>query len=404
MTMGNNPTILERSPLIAWAIFLTCFVILIDTVFVVPYLGAHNIILDFDAFYIVSEMIWQGRLNDTYVPSVMIERQSELAGKTIFMPWTYPPQFDLIVAPMALVSRGLAYGIFVGLTFIAYFAVLRKLAGPHLSAVMIAIMPGLVIVIWVGQNGLMTGAIVGLVCLFWLNAKDKGLAGLALGAMIIKPHLALGLGFLMLITRQWRMFAAAMLVVVVSSVLATLVFGPEVWGAFLKGTKAAGNNMERGLYPLFRMTSVYAASFTLGATPKLALILHVSVAAVAVVLVIAALRMGWPMARVLGVTIFTTLSISPYNYDYDMPVLGIGLALLAPDLMRYARLSERLAICATVWLCTGTGLFIVRYLIEGGPWNPRRYLALGGVGMVLTAILVWTILLRAHRAEKSAQA
>ena len=49
--------------------------------------------------------------------------------------------------------------------------------------------PAMAITIGCGQNGFLTGALIGLVC---LNVERRQLlAGLALGAMVIKPHLRL---------------------------------------------------------------------------------------------------------------------------------------------------------------------------------------------------------------------
>ena len=40
--------------------------------------------------------------------------------------------------------------------------------------------------------------------------------------------------------------------------------------------------------------------------------------------------------------------ISPYAYDYDLPVFGVGLAMLLPDLARFAARGERRALYAFV--------------------------------------------------------
>ncbi|WP_354096927.1 glycosyltransferase family 87 protein [Bradyrhizobium sp. RT10b] len=108
------------------------------------------------------------------------------------MPWTYPPQFDLLVAPFALLPAGVAYLLFVTATLTIYLLTLRAIAGKNFAQIMVVMFPALAITVGCGQNGFLTGALIGLVC---LNVERRQvLAGLALDAMVIKPHLALAAG------------------------------------------------------------------------------------------------------------------------------------------------------------------------------------------------------------------
>lgn len=400
-----RPMIIENHRTLPWVILAACVFIIISTIRAVPYLGAGQAVIDFDAFYIVSQMIRERQLDQAYDVAVMIARQSALAGRTIFMPWTYPPQFDMLIAPLSFASRGVSYGIFTGLGLLAYVAVLRRLAGPLFCGALFGIAPALFVTILVGQNGLFLGALIGLVCLFWLSDR-KARAGIALGLLVIKPHLALGIGFLVLISRQWRMLIWAAAVVLISSLLATLAFGPGIWTAFLSGARAAGQNMGLGIYPFFRMTSVYALLFTLGLSPSVAFAGQVVSAGLALTLIGASLWCRWPLRRVLGVACIATLAISPYNYDYDMPALGIAFALLARDLIAFGHPVERALIWASCWLCAGSGLFTAFYLNDpkdGELFDGRNWLALGSLGFLLMAVLIFRVLLRAGKAESVSQ-
>src|SRR5262245_5386935 len=58
---------------------------------------------DFSAFHIVAQHIWRGDLSLTYQFSEFSKMQAEASGGlTSFMPWTYPPQFDLLLAPFGV--------------------------------------------------------------------------------------------------------------------------------------------------------------------------------------------------------------------------------------------------------------------------------------------------------------
>jgi hypothetical protein len=217
--------------------------------------------------------------------------------------------------------------------------------------------------------------------------------------MVIKPHLALGLGLATLLKRQWRVVALSLGVVAISSAIASAILGFGIWAAFLDGASAAGGNMEEGHYPLFRMTSVYAAAFTAGASADLALAVHAAAAAVGVGSIVLAFSMGWPIARFLAVSLFASLSISPYNYDYDMPALAIALALLLPCIKQFALLHEHILLILSGWLCTGWGWAIYIWFQDGTEYEARKWLSLGGVGFCVMWLVVWRILLRAHAHE-----
>lgn len=395
-TEARRGSSLDMNRLLVWLICLACAVVMVDTVFEVPELGAGGAMVDFDAFYIVGQMVWEGRLAEAYDPDVMRAMQKAASGTDTFMPWTYPPPFDLVTALFPFGSRGLSYALFISLTFVGYVFVLHRLAGIYLSAVLFAILPTLIITVRIGQNGFLTGALVGLFCLTMLRGRT--LAGVPLGLMVIKPHLAIGLGVLVLVTRRWNVLLTGLAVVAAVSALATLCFGTDVWLAFKASVPEAKENLEKGLYTIYRMTSTFAAAFTLGAPAGLAMIAQVCVAVMALAAIVLASLKGMPLRQVLGLSCFATLAVSPYNYDYDMPILGLGLAVLAVDLMTRALLVERLALLGLSWLSCGWGLFVVSfYKQDGVPFGVQTDPSLAAFGHVFLFLLVWYILRRAPR-------
>ena len=48
--------------------------------------------------------------------------------------------------------------------------------------------------------------------------------------------------------------------------------------------------------------------------------------------------------------------ISPYAYDYDMALVGIAFALVAPALLARSRPAERIALLAGAWIACGWGI------------------------------------------------
>ncbi|QPF95402.1 DUF2029 domain-containing protein [Bradyrhizobium commune] len=344
---------------------------------------------DFAAFHLVAQRVWLGDLDLTYRFAVFMKMQaSQSGGATGFMPWTYPPQFDLLLAPLAFLPTWAAYALFTGATLAAYLMTLRKLAGEHFAQVLVILFPAIAITIGCGQNGFLTGALIGLVCAH--ADRRQVLAGLALGAMVIKPHLAVAIGLYLLVTRQWVTIAVAAGVVLVSSLACTLAFGPQIWLAWLGAIKESAGFLEQGLYPLFRMISGYAALYNFGVPAGGAFWGQVTIAGLALATVVLGVVRGMPPSFTLGVAAVVSVMISPYAYDYDLPITGVGLALLLPDLPKVASPRERSIMYTLLMLAGAYGLLQSTSLASG--FDERFKPAIAGAAlMVLLTMLLQTM-------------
>lgn len=327
-------------------------------------LGTAGDLVDFDAFYVVGLLIHEGRLPEAYRLQSLVAAYREFAGADGFMPWTYPPTFDLVVAALPLLPRGLAYAAFTGGSFLAYVWVLHRLAGPRLAPVLGATLPVLLIQIACGQNGFMTGALVGWLCLAIRDGHRPGTAGVPLGLMAIKPHLGLALGLWALARGRWDVAGTAVAVGLAFGLAATLAFGPGSWADLRAGVAEAAIYLARGDYPLFRMTSLYAALHRLGMDPGLALAAQALLAIAACAAVVIAARRTMAAHHALALACAATLMISPYTYDYDLTILGVALALIARDLGAAARGMELALMAALLWVAGGWGL--LRSLMNHG--------------------------------------
>ena len=351
---------------------------------------------DFAAFHIVAQRIWLGDLDLTYQFASFTKMQIAAAGGTTgVMPWTYPPQFDLLLAPFALLPGWAAYFVFTAVTLAAYLMTLRAIAGSNFALVLVVFFPAIAITIAGGQNGLLTATLIGLVC---INAERRPvLAGIALGVMVIKPHLAIAAGIYMLLTRRWPAALTAAAVVVASSLVCTLVFGPQIWIAWLGGIREAASYLEEGRYQLFRMISAYAALYQAGFPAAGAFWGQMAMAGLALVAVALAVTRGPSPRFALGVVPVASVMISPYAYDYDLPIMGIGLALLLPDLASLAGPRERGAIYGLILLANAYGLLqSARLSTENdSAGGLQRYMtpAVGGFAlMAVLAMLLWLLL------------
>ena len=350
-------------------------------------------ITDFDAFYVAGLMYWDNDLVAAYHFRTLFEAQQRFTGTTSFMPWTYPPPFNLVTLLLASLPIGLAYLLFTGATFLAYMAVLRRIAGAHAGFVTFAILPAIAMNIRTGQNGFMTGALIGVFLLAYVRGSAGG--GVALGLMVFKPHLAVGSALLALLDARWgRVFAAGATVLALLAA-STWVFDPRIWPAFAGAVREASQFMAAGYYPFFRMTSVYALLHSFGAPPGVALGAQVALLALACAVIVAAALRAPDRRVVAAIVAFCSPLFSPYSYDYDLTVLGLAIAFLMPVLGE--RMPERnlWMLVGASWIATGSG-FVTTLLHEAtGRGATASFgeaadlLSLGFVGLALLAIMGW---------------
>jgi hypothetical protein len=109
--------------------------------------------------------------------------------------------------------------------------------------------------------------------------------------------------------------------------------------------------------------------------------------------------------------------ISPYAYDYDLTVFGIGIALLLPDILRLGTERERAAIYGLSFITAVFGLAqVARFAAQYGSSMPYAQYgsnvpyemvrnALSVAGLTLPAILglTWRILLRDYKSRPLTQ-
>jgi hypothetical protein len=122
-----------------------------------------------------------------------------------------------------------------------------------------------------GQNGFLSGALIGLFLLALRAGRDS--AGVPLGLMVFKPHMGVVIGLLALLKGRFRLLALGVAVVVGTCLAATAMLGVAVWPAFLEGAQA-GVFLKQGAFPLYRMSSIYAGLRSFDLSPDMAMAGH----------------------------------------------------------------------------------------------------------------------------------
>lgn len=310
---------------------------------------------DFELFHAVARLTLDGRLAEAYDYKAFHAAQGDLGGPVHQMTWTYPPPFDLVLAPLGALPSGAAYLVFTLVSFAFYLWALYRLSGSYFTLALLAAVPATLISLRTGQNGCLMAGMAAMTCHYALAGRSTA-AGTVLGLMVIKPHVGLGLGLWSIFSGRWSM-AVASLIVVACIVLASVgILGLDVWRAFLGATSEAGALLAEGRYPHFRMASVYSTFRSLNGSADLAFAAQIAGALLGLSgILLAAWRLNSRAG--LAVSLFMVPTFSPYMYDYDLVLYGPAFALLLPMLDRAGRRALILPALALAWVASGTGLF-----------------------------------------------
>lgn len=243
----------------------------------------------------------------------------------------YPPTFLPFCWPLGLLGYFPALALWLAATGGAWLLAVREwlkragLAQP--LVVLAAAFPPVLITITHGQTSFLVAALLGTGAL--LVRERPWLAGVLFGLATIKPQFGLLVPVALLLTREWRVIAGAVLGAALLAGMSTLAFGPQVWADWLRASSAAQAAMAGGAVGHAKMQSLFAAAMLLGAPSALAYALQGALT-LAVVAAVAwasrGRRFDLPLA---ALTLAGAPLATPFVLDYDMVLLAFPLAWLA---------------------------------------------------------------------------
>ena len=247
--------------------------------------------------------------------------------------YSYPPPTLLYTWAFGLLPYPLALLTWLGLTGAAFFAAARPyLRDAGLPAWLALIAPATLLNVWAGHYGLLIGAL-------WLGAfhllpRRPVLAGVLIGLMLVKPHLAILAPLILARRGEWRAFAAAAATVAGLVALSAAMFGPDLWRTWLGVTVGVQTAMvdDVGTYFLTMMPTLVPTVSALGFPGAAAWTVQLLAAAAA----IAALLLHMPRdSRAAGLAGgVATFLVLPYAFNYDMTVPGLAALLMLARLRR----------------------------------------------------------------------
>jgi len=305
---------------------------------------------DFLAFWSASTLALSGDPASAYDLTRLyaVERAAMVSdpGLSSFL---YPPPFLLLCLPLALAPYFVSLALWLAATGGAWLAMARKWAqAGGVSTIAILAFPAVLSNLGHGQNGFLTGALFGSGLM--LIDRRPWLAGMVLGLLVVKPQIGFALPFLVLAGRHWRTFFGAATSALLLSFLSLLVLGAGAWTGFLGGSGTGRAIMEAGLVEPGKMVSVFAAVRVLHGGVVWAYAVQLAVALAAAVLLTMVCRRGAPVRAQAALCVTASLLMTPFLFDYDLPVLIVPLAWLYGESRRRGFLPWEKAILAVAYL------------------------------------------------------
>ena len=280
---------------------------------------------DFLAFWSAARVALTGNYPGAYDIAVVGDVQATTGFGEVFA-FVNPPPFLFAVIPFGALGFAPSWIAWVLATY-ALWAFASCRAFPRYWPLVLAF-PGALVAAIHAQNGLLTGALlVGGVA---LAERRPWLGGALIGALVIKPHLALLMPFWLAAGGKWRAFLAAGLSAIGLLLLSWLAFGTETMFAYTQSWAVSEQIMEiedPGFY--LRMATLYGqVRIFLG--HEIALGASIVLSAAMIALVWASWkRFGCDMAATGALALAATPLASPYLFNYDLPFLIFPVLWLA---------------------------------------------------------------------------
>jgi hypothetical protein len=304
--------------------------------------------LDFLTFWAASHLTLGGDATAPFDP-VQLRAAAQVALPALDRPllWHYPPTFQLIALPLALIPYVPASIAWLAATFLAYIGAMRRLVSHRDLLLLIAAFPAVVVNLRVGQNGFLSAALLAGAIAF-LRTRPA-VAGVLIGLLSYKPHLGLLIPLALLCGRQWTALFAAALTVVAFTAASAAILGLDTWPTFFNSLTEIGQRLDDGTIKWRMIPSVYIGLRIAGLDTGAAYAAHIAAAAFATLSVVWAWLRRVPFELAAAVLVSATVLVPPYIFDYDLTLLAIPIMILVSDGARRGWLAGERVVLALAW-------------------------------------------------------
>src|SRR5229473_5993343 len=285
---------------------------------------------DFMAFWSAARLALAGRPEAAFDGTTIAAIQHAAVPflPNIWVPWPYPPTFLLVVAPLGLLPYPAALATFVLGTAALWAALVRAMLPDKRNWIVAAAAPAGLITLIDGQNALLTAALA-VFALLWLERRPVA-AGILIGLLAVKPHLALLFPLALLAEGRWRSIAAAAVTVLALCAASLAAFGWAGWAAFLDHLPISLAMIDQATELWGKMASPFGFVRSLGAPEIVGRVLQGAVALFAAGCVWRVWRhRGAPFEAKAATLLAGSLLVSPYMFYYDLTWAALAIAWLA---------------------------------------------------------------------------
>ncbi len=313
---------------------------------------------DFSNVYAAGTYALEGRPEAPFEPPLHHARQKQIFGEeTPFFGWHYPPFFLFVAALLALLPYVPALLVWQGATLPLYLLSIRAIVWPGLPHTTTAgslwlllalAYPAVFINLGHGHNGFLTAALIGGAMV--LLDRRPAVSGVLIGLLAYKPQFGLLIPLVLVATARWRAFAAAAATVAILALLTTVVFGPEVWTAFIESTRFTRIVvLEDGNTGWHKIQSVFAWARMWGGSVPLAYCVQGAATAALAAALLVLWRSEAAHALKASALIIALVLATPYSLDYDLMVLAPAIAFLGVHGIRHGFQPFEKTALAVLW-------------------------------------------------------
>lgn len=337
---------------------------------------------DFLVFYTAADTALQQSATAAYDPQYLNDREDQLAGQsTPDMPFFYPPIALFLWIPFAVLPYLPAFYAWLVATLGPLMLVLRRISGQWLVCAMVLASPLVLKAAVTGQSGNLVAALVG-GALLLLN-RNPVIAGILLGGLAFKPHLALALPICLAAGGHWRTFVSTGLTAASLAIASVAVFGVSSWAGFLENAQAhAGDYFSDDAELWHRIPTVVVSVQQLTGDATVAWTVHLITAVGSVATAAIIWRRSYDeLARSTALAAAMFLA-TPKALYYDMGVFCIPMAYVATEAFRGVFHPPSLLFMAALWALPSFG-----ELGQILGWQPGPLLLIAA--LVFAAVRVW---------------
>ena len=246
--------------------------------------------------------------------------------------WSYPPSVMLLAAPFGALPYMVALAIWTALGIAVFILGLRLWTRDPRYLAPLLLAPAAVFGIVSGQFTFIATAAM-LAVLRWRESRPV-LAGVILGLLTLKPQLGLFFPVLLLATRSWKVILSASVTAVAIAILTALVWGPDVWLAYVSQGIANQSLVltdPENLSELW-MATLFINARSAGLPIEAAGAIQAAGSLLAVLLVWLTFSRRPPADDLRANTIFLACTAfgTPYMMSYDTLPLVVAMLLLMP--------------------------------------------------------------------------